>query len=156
MHLRAPDPVPFSTAHEAVIFRARMPRGVTGNTPAFGAVRLKVRILPGQYDWAAGRTASGAKPCTTRTATAGARQHFSSFTKPHAGRVLLYDSVPGITPKQVRYSMASGKQILVERLGRQWIVYGLGYYSMHEWRSLAIMTAEQVAALAQARLIVID
>ena len=50
--------------------------------------------------------------------------------------------------------MPNFREIIIEPLAGQWIVYGQGHYSMHAWRSLAVLAAEQIAAHDDARVIV--
>ncbi len=52
--------------------------------------------------------------------------------------------------------MPKSNVITVEPVAGQWIVYGPGYFSVHEWRSLAILTAERLAVGTSARVIVVD
>lgn len=52
--------------------------------------------------------------------------------------------------------MPNRRVITVEPMAGQWVVYGPGYFSVHEWRSLAIMTAERLAAAVSARVVVVE
>ena len=50
--------------------------------------------------------------------------------------------------------MPHSRVIIIEPLAGHLIVYGQGYYSMHAWRSLAVLAAEQIAARDDARVVV--
>ena len=52
--------------------------------------------------------------------------------------------------------MQKSRLITVEPIAGHWVVYAPGYFSVHQWRSLAILTAERLAARTRARAVVVD